>query len=269
VIAQLLNREFVLQQMQDIRHELAAETPTDARFPEADHDDYQEALAAVDNAIAREEVASSGQQVPGVVSDRRGGDQSAPIDDFAFISHDPIVSLFQSAMDEYFSRGVGGDTVEKTEPADDRRGPGEEPAVTDQQLPGVEPRRDDGRRVFDAFSVTDPRWISSVLAMGIRKFRKRRAFNAAPPQTRALSDTARLILVGDWGSGVPRAQKVADQMRVSIDRALEKGREVHVIHLGDVYYSGFESEYEKRFLKHWPVRLDEADKPFLWISGIK
>ena len=37
------------------------------------------------------------------------------------------------------------------------------------------------------------------------------------------------------------------------------GRQVHAIHLGDVYYSGFAREYKNRFLRYWPVREDEAD----------
>jgi len=47
-------------------------------------------------------------------------------------------------------------------------------------------------------------------------------------------------------------------MRQAIEAALAEGRQVHVIHLGDVYYSGFESEDKKRFLNPWPVTGDQA-----------
>jgi hypothetical protein len=106
--------------------------------------------------------------------------------------------------------------------------------------------------------------VSSWFAMGVRKFKKRRPFPVeAPPPTR-LSENARIVLVGDWGSGVPRAQKVAAQMGVSIAQAREQGRECHVIHLGDVYYSGFEYEYRNRFLDYWPVKEGEADRIGSW-----
>jgi len=79
-----------------------------------------------------------------------------------------------------------------------------------------------------------------------------------------IGDRARLVVVGDWGSGIPRARKVADQMRRVIDQGIETGREQHVVHLGDVYYSGWEYEYRDRFLKYWPVRNGEEDRILSW-----
>ena len=77
-------------------------------------------------------------------------------------------------------------------------------------------------------------------------------------------DRARLILAGDWGSGLPRAQRVATAMRAEMEQGQREGVDTHVIHLGDVYYSGWEYEYENRFLKHWPVRPAEADRIGSW-----
>ena len=37
------------------------------------------------------------------------------------------------------------------------------------------------------------------------------------------------------------------------------GRQVHVLHLGDVYYSGLETEDQRRFLDLWPVTQEQAD----------
>ena len=73
----------------------------------------------------------------------------------------------------------------------------------------------------------------------------------------------RILIVGDWGSGIERAQKLAQQMRMRIEEVLGS-REVHVVHLGDVYYSGWKREYEKRFLPFWPVRPGEDDRIFSW-----
>ena len=37
-------------------------------------------------------------------------------------------------------------------------------------------------------------------------------------------------------------------------------REQHVIHLGDVYYSGWPEEYEDHFLPNWPVAPGQEDR---------
>ena len=62
-------------------------------------------------------------------------------------------------------------------------------------------------------------------------------FNPEPAR-HPISDTARLVVVGDWGTGLPRAQAVARQMARAVADALAAGRQAHVVHLGDVYYSG-------------------------------
>jgi hypothetical protein len=51
-------------------------------------------------------------------------------------------------------------------------------------------------------------------------------------------------------------------------RVLEQGKArnltQHVIHLGDVYYSGWAHEYRRRFLPYWPVRAEEASLIGSW-----
>ena len=79
-----------------------------------------------------------------------------------------------------------------------------------------------------------------------------------------VADRVRLVVVGDWGSGIPRAQKVANEMRKSVTEARGAGLPVHVVHLGDVYYSGWGFEYEKRFLPFWPVAPNEAETTGSW-----
>lgn len=53
-------------------------------------------------------------------------------------------------------------------------------------------------------------------------------------------------------------------MRRAIDEGLAKDVELHVVHLGDTSYSGWPSEYTKRFLPYWPVDPDEADRIGSW-----
>jgi hypothetical protein len=74
----------------------------------------------------------------------------------------------------------------------------------------------------------------------------------------------RLILLADWGTGVPRARKVAEAARAYLDEAAGAGVEVHVIHLGDVYYSGWAEEYDRHFLPFWPVKPEEASVHGSW-----
>jgi hypothetical protein len=269
MIAEVLNREAVLQQM--------AEALANFRQPEAavrrgeaspyagdlGPEDYAAALAELEAAEARERAASSGQP-PGDPDARRGATH-VPIDDTAFISHDPVVSLFQSVLELAIDAGKTDRRHVRAPEADDGRRGADEPVVTDQWLEGFGPdRAGDGRRLFDRFSITDPNWVSSVFAMALRKARKRRPFPAERPPVRTIADNARLILVADWATGIPRARRVGACMRRSIEQGIAQGRECHVAHLGDVYYSGFESEYRKRFLKYWPVRDGEEREIGSW-----
>jgi hypothetical protein len=273
VIAQVLNRDFVLEQLREVQDFLSSPQTSERRSagaadtggPELDPADAAEASALASAALASETASSSGQPGFEPPPAERRGEESAPIDDFSFFSRDVAISNLQSALEQYFAESQR-ETLEASEPADDRRaGAWEDVAVTDVSLAGVEPSRGlEGRRVFDKFSVTDVRWVSSVFAMGVRRFRQRHPFPAKPAEPVKIGDRARLILVGDWGSGVPRARKVADQMRKVIDEGIQSNREQHVVHLGDVYYSGWEYEYRDRFLKYWPVKESEKDSIRSW-----
>jgi hypothetical protein len=108
------------------------------------------------------------------------------------------------------------------------------------------------------FSPDDPDWVINIgqsvlehLAQGNHLFNPK-------PAEHAISDSARLVVVGDWGTGLPRAQAVARYMAQEVAAALEQDREAHVIHLGDVYYSGLPSEVERHVLAYWPVTPEQA-----------
>jgi hypothetical protein len=271
MIAEVLNRGFVLQQLEDIEKRLR----TDVDQGREGGRDAAAELAAADYAAAydhvaivleQEKIASSGQTgfVP-PAPERRGRKPSPPLDDFVFISHDPIVSIVQSALEVYFQHPESNDKVIHQEISDNaRRGDGGAAIITDKRLPRGAVRRSSDRRIFDQFSITDPGWVSSLVATGVRWLRKRHAFNPAPPPPVRIGDRARVILVGDWGSGIPRAQLVATAMRMAVEQGVRENRDVQVIHLGDVYYSGWEFEYRDRFLPYWPVKTAEAEKIGSW-----
>ena len=244
MIEQLLNRGFVLEQLDALRSHL--EEPA---LAVAGADDLPSELGAdlrreLDAATSREQRRSSGQR-GGLErpAGRRGG-VVPPIDDVAFFSHDPLVSLLQSVLEEYIETSRP-ELIEVHEPPPPARRRGHDEAggawgvVTDRSLRGVsmEPRPD-GRRLFRGFEPADPRWVAAAMSMGMRRLRGRHPFNPTPATPHRISNRARLVLVGDWGTGLPRARSVADQMRRVIEQGLAAGLDQHVIHLGDVYYSG-------------------------------
>src|SRR5262249_52959412 len=153
LIAQVLNRDFVLQQLEDVRDYLSTAATYDRRRgaeegPELSPEDAAEALEAAETALQTEAAASSGQPGFEPPSAERRGEEPAPIDDFSFFSRDAAISNLQSALEQYFRER---DEVE-TAPSDARRGGDEDVAVTDVSLAGWQPRRDeDNRRAFDKF----------------------------------------------------------------------------------------------------------------------
>ncbi|WP_027520524.1 metallophosphoesterase [Bradyrhizobium sp. Ec3.3] len=269
MIRELLNREFVLAQMEVISQELnRRSTERRGGAPSGDHDlpidpqEYEQASAEFDAALEDEKATSSGPAGFDTPPQRRGGTTESSLDDKCFISSDPVISITQSALQEYFDDPESPDHLPPQQEQAQRRDDDPEPRVTDRSLEeGLPPAR---RRVFDKFSITDPGWVSSLVAMGISKFRNPHPFNPTPAPTHTMANRCRLVMVGDWGSGLPRAQKVAGQMRKYVEECLQNGTECHVIHLGDVYYSGFKYEYEKRFLPYWPVYIEEHDRVGSW-----
>jgi Calcineurin-like phosphoesterase len=121
--------------------------------------------------------------------------------------------------------------------------------------------------VFRQFGPCDAAWIESVVSKGISLFEGRAPFvdDRAPDVT--LSDRARIVIAGDWGSGLPGARAVGERMADAIAEGKSQGRDVHALHLGDVYYSGWKEEYETRFLPWWPVRSADEGVPSWALNG--
>jgi hypothetical protein len=206
MIAQVLNRRFVLDQLERVQSELtkspgARRIEGEAAAISVPQEDIIFAASQLDAARRGEEAQSTGQKGydDDDDPDARRGEESAPIDDSVYISFDPIISLFQSALEEYFDSRAA-DLIEAKPPRDDDRRDGDDfVAITDRKLAqsDVLPRTDDGRRLFEQFSETDPDWVASLFAMGVRKFRHRHPFNDQKPETVPIGNKARLILVGD------------------------------------------------------------------------
>jgi hypothetical protein len=69
-----------------------------------------------------------------------------------------------------------------------------------------------------------------------------------------LPDTARVAIVGDWGTGMYGAPAIAQAIRNDADPFAV------LMHLGDVYYSGTSGEMRSRFLDVWPTRPEAISR---------
>lgn len=263
MIAEVLNREFVLDAMRQAVADL--DNPDDRRDAppaiqaEVSEAELETARTLLGAALEREQAQTSGQTRTQPEGEERRGAGGATLDDAVFIARDKEISLFQSVLDDYYE-GEHGEDVQTTEDDDRRGGDAEIPPVTDRSLGLI----DDDRRLLGSFQPTDIRWVNCLFAMALRKAEGKHEFNENPAPPVTVADRVRLVVVGDWGTGLPRAQRVAEQAAAVLDQGARAGLEQHVIHLGDVYYSGWKDEYEKRCLKYWPVERDDADAIGSW-----
>jgi hypothetical protein len=176
------------------------------------------------------------------------GPETEPQSEEPFVSRDPLVSLLQTSLAERLEdEGLAQDTP----PEHSHHGlfsriwHAVEDFVEDAQLTA--------RGAELAAEVVEG--TLARLADGTHDFNRE-------PAEHSIDGPARLILVGDWGSGNHHAHNVAKLMAQEVADALQMARAVHVIHLGDVYFAGEAEEYRRNVLADgwWPVTNDQADK---------
>ena len=226
MIRQVVDRREMHRYVEALREQLGAPELQDAAARAANTFDGQgDPVAQLRAALP--------PVAPGLASS--GGRKTAQV---PFMSRDPIQSLMQSTLEgKLRERGVPGEAPE-------HRGPlGWLIHLIESILHPVR------------FGPDDPNWVIDVagavldrLALG------NHPFNPTPAEYE-ITENARVVIVGDWGTGLPRARKVAEHMAEEVSGALAEGREAHVIHLGDVYYSGLEREVNHHVLAPgmWPV----------------
>jgi Calcineurin-like phosphoesterase len=264
VIDRVVQRPFLLWQVEAVAAADAA-TPAQDLPPEAADvtpEELTEVRRHLAEAVARERAKPMTPPPVAPEDDRRGGD-ALPIEERAFVPRDAVLSLAQSAIERFLEEHRADLLVPLTNGTgdDDRRadaaispGPDFALALPDDVIPGD----DEGdRRLGGAFEITDPRWVSSVVAMGWRKLRHPFPFKNEPAAAARLAPDARVVVVGDWATGIQRARNVAGEIGTAISEAASQERNCHVIHLGDTYYAGWDYEYRKRFLPWWPVKPGE------------
>jgi len=162
-----------------------------------------------------------------------------------FFSRDPAVSLMQSSLEVEARKH---DLVHESQMHRLRR-----------RIVGV--LEELKELVPEKFSTRDPEWITRIGEATLERLAQgNHPFNAQPAEYEITGDDARIVLVGDWGSGLRHARAVSALMAKEVTDALSAGRSVHVIHLGDVYYSGVAEEVRLRVLADgmWPVTKAQA-----------
>jgi hypothetical protein len=199
------------------------------------------------------------QEAYEVISDLAvNGDFQTRSTEAAWIPNDPYLSIVQSALEEAYLKA---DAVAK--PTASGLAATSDP-VTDLALkPDWIPTAD--RPLMRQGEETDYLgWgLSFAVAKGIAAFRGKAVFRRQGDPV-PIKPKARLILFGDWASGVPRAAKVANQIAKQLADPTAVDRECHVIHLGDVYYAGRTFEYETHLGDLWPVGRELGDKVGSW-----
>ena len=95
-------------------------------------------------------------------------------------------------------------------------------------------------------------WIRSVFDH-VSKNERRPILRPSDNKVGTLADTGRLAALGDWGTNLYGAPVSA----ASIKRV---GGYEMLLHLGDIYYSGTESETKERFVDAWPKDASKVSR---------
>ncbi|MGN6167946.1 MAG: hypothetical protein ACTHQQ_07210, partial [Solirubrobacteraceae bacterium] len=194
MIQQAFDRQTLQQYVGAVRENLDA--------PEL----HQEVVRAADAVDGGSDPAATLRSKMPDVTDKlasSGGRQTVAV---PYLSRDPIHSLLQSTLDEKL-RDQG---VEDRTPHD--RGIWGTIVHTAEQILHAQ-----------RFGPTDPDWVIDVgRSMLDRLAAGNHAFNRTPAR-HEISDAARIVVVGDWGTGLPRAKAVAGFMAEEIAGALKEG----------------------------------------------
>jgi hypothetical protein len=156
-----------------------------------------------------------------------------------------LVEQLQDAED-WVEREETIKTVDGAAPIDSDEGPEFLPSHATLALVQSAMEEEIDRGSKGLFRPRDPKWLSVLYQRLRARARGKAPFSQHERVTDfqfALARRSRVALVADWGTGNRHAVAVARQIR---DRQPD-----HVIHLGDVYYSGTPREMQRNFLEVW------------------
>ncbi|HKU77947.1 MAG TPA: metallophosphoesterase [Pyrinomonadaceae bacterium] len=254
MLAQLLQRDFMLKSTGKLAQTLHVQSE---EYKLGDHGVHK---LMEQHELTVEDLLRAAAEMKKAIREE-GKREPEAMDGAAYFPRHPVIGLTQSALQEFC------DTRKKKQVvANKARAAGkmQNIAVTNMQmdqnlalfLSGSPPQR----ALVKKYELLDIRWANCLAAIGLRKLFNRYPFNEQPAKPAQISNRARVVLVGDWGSGLPRAASVGEAIAETLHDPKARSRDKHVIHLGDVYYSGLPREYENNFLKYWPVKKHEANK---------
>ena len=189
MIDRVLQRPFVLWQADQLVE--ADVAPAVAPLPEGVEQIGQSELQQVQRllgAAVLEEREQPPTPPPTLPEDERlGGEEPPPIERLSWFPRDVLLSLTQSALE--LSLVTHHPELRRRSPATIvvptrhcRRPPGRAWRSATTRISPEDAPPDD-RRLADVFSMTDPGWASSVVAMGWRLFKKRKCASSptGPP----------------------------------------------------------------------------------------
>jgi Calcineurin-like phosphoesterase len=263
LIANVLNRDFVMAHLDAVeRHLEAAARPTLRQRLLRDIDlriEPEEAATALRAVQLTRELDDTTLRNP--LLQEPSDEERAALNQHAFISRSPVVSIVQSALEERIEETLGDRIRERTKVDADAP-----PVAATRVLLRPDGSEPDDEQMGDPFTTTDPGWEIHIAEALVERLVRggRHPFNSSPPPPAELASDARLVLLSDWATGLTRAEEVATYAADWIGEALAANRQVHALHLGDVYYAGAKSEYDKRMLGLWPVKADMADQVGSW-----
>jgi len=101
-------------------------------------------------------------------------------------------------------------------------------------------------------------WIPTGIKGLLEHFKAKHPFVPATAASRIqIPDQCTIALLGDWGANNDHAAAIG---QLALSKGAQAGLPQYMIHLGDIYYSGAESECQT-FLKNWPLK-DADGAPF-------
>lgn len=258
MIKQFLQRGFMLKSAETLARSLAETGRRAETSGEIKQLLETEEVAAVDLEEAGRELEAAIERERERVPDKE--------DKVSFFPRDAIMSLAQSALQQFCETKKPAEIIEKSAEIKAAAEHGEIPVADKELAPQLADFLSDRtqKKAFDDYELADIGWANCLLSIGVRNWRGLQLFNPRPATPYKIGNRARVVLLSDWGSGLPRAQKVTAAIRRELDDPAAGDRDKHVIHLGDVYYSGWAKEYEKNVLPYWAVRADEADRISSW-----
>jgi hypothetical protein len=218
-----LDPDKLLAKLDDLERQ-RRQHPGEARLPEETYAQIRDALTS----------ATLRADTPSATTVRAPGDHSRPP---ATIFLEPHIALsqFQSVIAYCFeAQAIEAGTTAPTEH-------------------GLRHWIDELEDRLRRFGPCDIRWIEPVLLeLASDLAQDKHPFADKRPETVPMAERARVVIVGDWATGLPQARNVAHSITATLD-ATPPEIECHVIHLGDTYYSGTRDEFEHIYLPLWPV----------------